>query len=259
MELDHERAINMYTKIVLVNDKGDRVEAFVRDNFPFANTSRYQSMFDLEVLNSLSNGLNALEQAGTMATGANIAQRSLKSMNQSMASWTGTDKPSFNFNLIFVATKAEDDPMAEVFKLLKGIYPTADVGSFIMKAPLDYNPNGMAGAFGTWTVSIGTWFLATYQILTSVNVTVSKEVVQGGKPLFVDAAITFEPYRMITFAEFKQYFKQPLVEGENGDVFAQANPNDTTFGQRTGLGQGLTDVTQKFGELGRVLGGGGGK
>lgn len=59
---------------------------------------------------------------------------------------------------------------------------------------------------GTCTVSIGGWFTAPYQLLTNASFTVSRTLTKMGYPLYCEGTISFRPYRMITEAEFGQYF-----------------------------------------------------
>ena len=103
MMIDHRKAINDYTQVVLVNDRGDTVKSFIREDFSFDLTSRYGSVVDDERLSALGDFWNAGTAALNAVTGAKVAQRQAKSLMMSIATWNGTDKPSFSLNLLFVA------------------------------------------------------------------------------------------------------------------------------------------------------------
>lgn len=211
MMIDHRKAINDYTQVVLVNDRGDTVKSFIREDFSFDLTSRYGSVVDDERLSALGDFWNAGTAAINAVTGTKVAQRQAKSLMMSIATWNGTDKPSFSLNLLFVAINSSVDVLGEVMKLMKGVVPTKET-IIDLVAPLSYAPIEMAGAEGTWTVAIGQWFYAPYQIITSMAPRISKEVVAGGKPLYAEVNIRFEPYRMVDYEEFKQYFKAPAQD-----------------------------------------------
>jgi len=161
---------------------------------------------------------------GAQAAAGNIAAKlgykggalskpfTLRTVEQSVKAWTGSDLPVFNVLLKIVAMKETDDVRAAVANLLSSVSPTFQ--SFGLSAnvapPLNYLPQGMT-AQGTITVAIGRWFKAHQQVMMSVTPTFSRETIQSGAPLYCDVAISFTPYRMISVTELMGYIKAPLA------------------------------------------------
>lgn len=218
-----DKLINKYTKVVFVNDRGDRVESFIREDFAFQNTARFQSAFDQEKLQKLGGIGTAAGGVINALTGSRLNQINTTSAALTIATWQGTDKPTFNLQLLFVAYKKGYDVLENVKTLLKGVYPDGLMeysAGLVWNAPLSYTPRGLAGADGTWSVAIGQWFYAPFQIFTGVNPRISKHVVADGKPLYAEVMVSFEPYRILTSKEFFEYFKIPPVNAQ-GQVQAQ--------------------------------------
>lgn len=227
LDLYDKALSNKFTKIVFVNDRGDRVEGFVRDDFNFQVTSRFQAAFDSETMGRLSHKINSVTGMLGAAVGSRITQIQVKHAAMTVLAWEGTDKPSFSLNLLFVAYKSTIDVLTQVKTLLKGVFPETALGKGIFKAPLEYNAMGVGGAVGCWTVAIGQWFFAPFQLFTTVSPRISKEVVSGGKPLYAEVGVSFEPYRMINWKEFQTYFREPVAD--SAGVIQHVKPSDDFF------------------------------
>ena len=207
-----DKACNRFSKIVFTNDVDpypkNTVKGFLRNDFNFTITSRYQSAFDQGALGDISGAVNAGTSVANGALGTNIQNMQGKCLDLTVANWLGTDKPTFSITMLFVSYKPEINVINEVKKLMKGVLPFKGMGNWSLNAPLKYAPKGAAGASGCWTVRIGNWFVGPFMIMTSVAPTYSKEVVKDGQPLYADVAVTFEPYRLIDAKEFLSCFYQ---------------------------------------------------
>lgn len=68
----------------------------------------------------------------------------------------------------------------------------------------------------TYTLNIGKWFLATDLLVSNISpVVYSKEVTPDGVPLFCTMTVSFRPYKMISYAEFSDYFLLKTNEEES--------------------------------------------
>lgn len=196
---------NPYSKVLIYTPKGT-VKGFLQEPFVIGGTSEFNSAFESSLQNKLSEQLNAGKLAMNSLFGTKFAQTQMKSLMQTIASWTGSQKPTFSLNLFFPAYRPDHDCTTFARILLRGVYPT---GKNILKAPYDYAPEALEEPDGTCTVKIGLWFEAQYQILRTVTMTASKECMESGNPLYCEVAITFEPFRMINAEELTGYWQVP--------------------------------------------------
>jgi hypothetical protein len=124
--------------------------------------------------------------------------------------WTGSKVPSFSIDLTFVCLDAGDpreDVVTKVNTLMKAVYPEKN-GLFIAP-PMGYRTNVKGGLTmaGKATLTIGNWFHARYLIIEDVQFSFSKEMNKNGKPIYATGNVILRPYRQITYAEYKGYFK----------------------------------------------------
>jgi len=182
------------------------VEAYmVSDTFAVGGTSNFESMFEQGLVKSLAGMVGA---GKVVSAGKKLLQMHTMHAKETIASWTGCNKPTFNLDVAFVSIRASDDPRQQVVKFLQGVYPKK-VSFGIMGAPFGYNPN--VGTSGRFAVTIGKWFTAYEQILTGANFEISKETIETGVPLYVTGNITFESYQQIYDTEVRNFF--PGVSG----------------------------------------------
>jgi len=196
--IEQELLNNPYYR-VLINTPAGVVKGFVMTEFQFSAQAEYSSPFENM---GQSETLNMAATAVSMATGK--GQFMLKSLRTTVATWTGTQKPTFTLPLLMISLNGEDVKQ-EVAKLLKGVFPT---GVDKLTAPYGYAVDAEGNVkSGTISVQIGQWFYARNQILRSVDVQFSKEVLNNGLPLYASVTITFEPYRLPNADEILRYFK----------------------------------------------------
>ncbi len=130
----------------------------------------------------------------------------LKNKNETTLAWMQSKKPQFTLDLIFVATESSgpnSDPRKNMIKLLEGTFPTEGGGGTVMHPPWGYKKTSDSGKI---TVTIGKWFKAVNQVLTSVDFDISTQVVKNGVPLYCQGSISFEPYQDIFATEIASYF-----------------------------------------------------
>lgn len=188
------------------------VKGFVTDMLNINAQSSYTSPLESQAQQNLSNSLAALQGLMT-STGA--ADQSLiphfgRSLQQSVNVWTGSEKPVFDIRLTFVALSPTDNVMGMIMDLYRAVYPTTKSAfkADLLNPPLGYIPRPDAKiAENTISISIGRWFRAHGLNMKNVNFTPSKETIKNGSPLYAEGNITVEPFRMITFEEFRGYFR----------------------------------------------------
>ena len=202
---------------------GRQIKALLQGEFTIGGSNQFNTPLASAALESLSEKLNVLK--GTVTGLANLAGTSvnlgsqvrLGNLNQTANFWTGSERPTFNIDLLFVALRRSDDVRTQVEPLYQTVFAS---GSNILSvdAPLGYStdPSGK-NATGTFAIQLGSWFRATRQVMTSVSFTYSQEMipldgtVNGTEPtkfapLFARGSISFQPYRDITYKEFQGYF-----------------------------------------------------
>ena len=139
------------------------------------------------------------------------AQNTLKSMQETVLYWRGSEPLTFDFNTILIANKSSDNLISQIKPLIAMTNPEFDPSdkfNFVIKAPLGYAPNLDSEAEGKIGISIGRWFQTPrIFVLTSATPTISKAKLQDGKPLYITLRLSFKSFRMLARSEVESYFK----------------------------------------------------
>lgn len=217
-QLNIERMIaNENYKVVIAGLGSKPVTGFLQDDIKFGGGNNYNNPFESEAQQKLSDVINkgVPAVAGVAKSfGYNVptSQFSLKSFDQTIESWTGSQKPSFSMRLTFLALGPDDDVTDPVRKIMRAVMPT---GNRLVTAPLGYgvqitNKDGLPGlaAHGTLAIRVGKWFQALGQICRKAQPTISKECIASGLPLYSIVEFEFEPYRAISYSEFLGYWRK---------------------------------------------------
>lgn len=149
-----------------------------------------------EALNTMMNQASSFLNS---TVGTSLSQVSLQSLSQTVAFWTGSNKPAFSISLLLLALRSGQNVLDPVKQLLGTVLPTQVGGDTlgVLKAPMDYKPvAGHTRAEGALDFHIGGWFRATSCVVRSINVTFSKELVVDNSPLSAAVTIEFEPWKM---------------------------------------------------------------
>lgn len=171
-----------------------------------------------------------MQKAETVANSVGVdtgdGQHAMTGITETIARWTGATKPTFAFNIMFIALDSKHDVITPCKILLRGCLPHEDSGSRLkgtMEAPYGYK-TGISGEqepeydeslaynnettlAGTWRVAVGKWFNAGRLVLNSVSVNFSQQCAPNGKPLFAEAQCVFETWRLPKANELEQFFK----------------------------------------------------
>jgi len=204
-----------------VGTESSRIRAVVLGDFTISAGNDFNSPLATSALENLSQKANILKgavQSGLNKAGVNKdlgGQINFKNQAQTTLFWTGSKKPTFNLDLLFITLSRGYDVREEVLKLYESVFPTKGLRGLTLNAPLGYDGTGR----GTFAVQLGTWFRARNLVMTSVNFTFSQSqtIINGipGQPddansrfapLYARGSISFEPFRDIFFNEFKGYF-----------------------------------------------------
>jgi hypothetical protein len=185
----------------------------------------------------LHSGLRTMkDNEGNMVKGEAVAnqagvdtgdgQHAMTGITETIARWTGAQKPTFGFNVMFIALDAKSDIITPIKMLIRGALPHQDSGKVLkgtMMAPYGYK-TGITGEDeaepdeaedywsnggrlqGTWTVQVGKWFKAPKLVLNSVSVNFSQQCAPNGKPLFAEAQLVFETWRLPKADELERFF-----------------------------------------------------
>lgn len=171
-----------------------------------------------EIQRSLNLGANAVGFG--KAFGADIGDQ--LPLN-AILNWTGSKKPIFQINVVFIALKDNDeyDVINKANKLYEAVFPTGGrtlIETF--KAPMGYN--GSSGS-GTVILEVGEWFRASGLVVKDVGFTYSKTCLRSGRPLFATGQIVLEPYRPVGWHQFSSWFK-PRVNKPQVPPTTQSQP-----------------------------------
>lgn len=210
-ELDKIRRNENYIVRIVLGGKIGTVVGFLRQEFSIAGEPDYTSPFESSALEGANDKIQAVTSTIDRVTGSGLSGHRLSNILGSAAIWRSTKKPTFSISLLFVAIKPTDNVVEPVRKLQRALYPRVSIGGVGMKAPMGYHmPKGkippLASAQGTSIIQVGKWFRAPGQLITGVNPSFSKEVIQGGKPLYATVELQFAPWRLVTEDEIVEFF-----------------------------------------------------
>lgn len=145
-------------------------------------------------------------------------------ITETIARYAGSQKPTFNINIMLISLDPQDNIIKPAMDLLKGCYPkSAKMG--LMEAPYGYISGWTGGndnedenqedgtksaplstAKGTWDIQIGKWFRCMNLVMNSCNLNFSQQCTPDGKPLYIEAQLVFETWRLITANEVNDFF-----------------------------------------------------
>jgi hypothetical protein len=206
---DIDKLLNSVNSRILISDAPSnniRVQGFMVSDFSISGGNSYTNIFgssSQEIADSALKTATSLINFVSGKTGISdvkISERKLMAINSTIHSWVGSNRPSFNIPLIFVAIRESDDVRTPVKSLTKSVYPTED--GIFMIAPLGYDGTGG----GTVSIQIGKWLMIHGLVVTSMNATFSQQVIKSGLPLYAKVDITFEPYKLPTVKDVDGYF-----------------------------------------------------
>lgn len=221
-DIDNIRA-NPNARVAIVLDgvpsgglSADILRAYITDEeFSISLTANYEDAIQTSIGDVIGNqgavgaGAKAVMDLGGFKT---------RTFQQTAAKWVGSERPTFNFNVIFVAIRENEDTIIPALKMQKWLLPYGGLNPNLgvdgtMNPPGNYAPlnsmdstkiSGYNGGF--MTLSLGRWFRATDLILTGAEVMYSTTAISSGNPLFTKVAVSCQPYRDITHTEFENYF-----------------------------------------------------
>lgn len=200
---------NYKTEIRFMSDQSV-VTGFSEGPFALQAKANYKPVADFssaeQALSDVKAGVQMVWGAGNAATGATVSpetlqQANFKCLRATELRWAGSDSPVFNLKLIIPSYDrgALRKPKDQVKRLLRCIYPTYE-NEWSMLAPENYKITPGATAMqdipvNTCTITRGKYFRAAHQLITSVSVTMSQEIMEDGQPLYFEANIDFVPWR----------------------------------------------------------------
>lgn len=164
-----------------------------------------------QFLNQL--GTTASVALGSGEIGATIQKLSPRNLFDSSVYWSGSSKPTFNIQLLFLRLRSADNVASKVQSMYQLVLPkksaSVNVGNVSLNTiqpPLGYLPTGQDSANGTVALQVGQWFRATNLVANSVDFSFSREVSTDGFPLFAAGTVSLTPFRMISIEEMQSYF-----------------------------------------------------
>lgn len=199
---------NDAAKVLISGIERRSITAFNTNDLSLSGSNDFTSLFDSA---ALDRGASFLERAKALSPNfvkEGLSGFSLRTVHNSLYSWTGSSRPPINLQLIFIATRRGDDVRKPTVAIMKSVLPTAiDIeGALTLVAPLGYQASGNLTASGVVAIKMGNWFQATNLIVRSAEFTYSKEVTSNGTPLFATGSMTLEPFRVITYEEYRSWF-----------------------------------------------------
>lgn len=208
---------NPDSKVIIAMPNNVAVVGFTRGPFALNAGNEWNTPSLSAGQQALSGAINEIKGFMNTWFSTEAIQERIQHPAQTIKSWTGSNRPVFEVPLMFVRVRLTDDVEAETLKLYKGVFGTSVGGGVTarFRAPLNYAPSKSAtkGASGTVILKIGRWFSASNLIINTVNFNFADAPTDGGKPLWAEGSVSLEPFRAITYNEFRNYFRA-LTKGQ---------------------------------------------
>lgn len=201
------------------------IHAFVSAETSIGGSAQFESFNQFGALDAANNAMAAL--ANTVARtqgsqGRGVAVHQIKSIAQTISTWTGSDPFSLTVPIILVSYRRGMDVRREVARLVGATYPNAEGNIWgenfmnMIRPPLGYtatqlvNQGGNAGTIPNGvSVQIGKWlYIPRLLVIRNAEFSLSKEVVEDGSPLYAQGQVTFEAARLIFDSDIKQWLGQ---------------------------------------------------
>lgn len=197
------------TKIVLGN--GKVITGFLESDFTFGGSAEWTSLTEEMggAQKQVATAYNASMMVKNSLTGSASGNISLKSFKSTVQVYTGSASPSFNLQLLFIATKKDSNVTEPIKDLLEAVFSNSQAGSLeLMKTPFDYAADLQSILQGGCSLYIGSWFATPPQlVIKAVTPVFSKEIMTNGNPLFARCTVDLVTFRTPTYDEVKEWFR----------------------------------------------------
>jgi hypothetical protein len=192
---------NANTKITFALPTGILEAYMIEDSFAVNGQATYNAIMEENISDMIAGQFD--KGGDILKWGQKLMQVQAKNVLETTLSWEGCERPDFSLELLFVSVRAGEDVRKKVVQFLEGVFPEPGAGGLVMKPPWGYD---LLGAGGKFAISIGKWFRAPNQVLTSVNFRLSTEVNEEGTNLYAQGNIAFKPNKMLFKSDIKGYF-----------------------------------------------------
>ena len=144
----------------------------------------------------------------------------IKNIGQTVLSWSSSERPSFSPSMLFIDYGQGENIQEQAVELASLVYPRQGAGQGTVLERLLDTPGSFGvtdgASRGTFTLRLGSWFVAPNLVLESAQLDVSKERTTSGQPLWAKVECSLRPYKLITESEFQDYFREsPRVSLSN--------------------------------------------
>lgn len=205
MEKYIEKIISNPSNFIAVwGGQGVGFSGFVDAELVFGASAQYGSLADSSSLDSISQNLQLATETLNID---GIGTQTLKYPMLSKKSWQGSSVNDLSFSIYKVAINPTDDIYGEVSSFWKAILPGTNGIGEAFTPPNDYKIAKGDKTENHLVIQIGDWFEADGLICTSAMVTISKEKIDGVKPLYIRLDVTFTPTMSFSESEIAGWFK----------------------------------------------------
>ncbi len=210
-EIFYEKLIKNVDAHINLNVRGQTVTGYITQDITLGNSSEWgepgmemYGVSDLisQVSTAANMGSRFLSQAGSM--GGSFAQGQIKTVQSTIANWTGSPKLPLSLTFDFLAYRSDLDVRKQVQILNKCIYPIIpETATLWITAPNGYDTTESA----LISVSIGRWWrTAPRFLMTSCSANFSKQVLPNGLPLRATVSVSLIAYKLLGVDEINSYF-----------------------------------------------------
>lgn len=205
---DIDKVLRSVNSRILISTPKGNVQGFVISEFSLSGQNSFTNLFGARSQEIASDAIRTITSIVNriQGKGGKIAQRKLEAIDSTIHSWVGSQRPSMNLSMIFVAIRERDDVRESVKTLMRTVYPTEE--GIFMVAPLGYSAT--REGTGTISIQIGKWLLINFLVVMSVNATFSQQVVKlsdgSTRPLYARVEMTVEPHRLPSIDDIEGYF-----------------------------------------------------
>lgn len=221
---------------------GDLIKGYLYSDIRISGSNEFDAPFNND-LDSIQDLLLRAEQTGTQL-GAKIPNFILKSVQQTISSWKGSERFTLPVEMLLINYKRKNEVvLSNLKKLITTVYPTSIgnaslenlsnntlstltdfsltninnlFGSFQMTAPRGYGveyKSGVPVTTGACYIAIGKWFVGRDLLVKNLDFNVSQKTLDDGRPVFATVSFTLESFKMLSAEEVSSFIIEPSLGG----------------------------------------------
>ncbi len=225
------------------------IDGILNGDIAFSGNNSFSSssstVSEGSVVDKINKGYDTIKGVASafnlFGVGEGMASRQFRSPLQTVVDWKGSGEFTLALQIVFVSLTADYDVRDDIFKVMRGVYPTLGAANATIVAPMGYTklsnktilPTGSifstedinwdkykeSGIPGCWGIAIGDWFEAEpIFVMETANITASKEQNIYGSPLYASGSIAVKCSQAVSRSMVGKWLKRENINLDDAEL-----------------------------------------